>query len=193
MRGFTFVLAVSFFVPTTAVSAQQPPPVEIGQRIRVSQCHTELFRSGFRDVCERSVGTLATLSATTVTLRVVSRGTELAFPMDSVTQIDVHRGWGMSGRNVLRGAGVGLLAGGAVGAGIAIAMYGTDGCITGYDDEIPCGFIGAGVGAGSGLLLGAMIGVLIWTDRWEEVPLDRLRVSFAPRRDGFALRFAIAF
>jgi hypothetical protein len=34
-------------------------------------------------------------------------------------------------------------------------------------------------------LLGVIIGGFIWkTDRWEEVPLDRLRVSFGPQRDG---------
>jgi len=31
------------------------------------------------------------------------------------------------------------------------------------------------------------------TDRWEEVPLDQLRVSFMPRRDGFVLGFTVAF
>ena len=34
----------------------------------------------------------------------------------------------------------------------------------------------------------------IKTDRWEEVPLDRLRVSFAPQRDArFALGFSVSF
>jgi hypothetical protein len=38
------------------------------------------------------------------------------------------------------------------------------------------------------------VGALIKTDRWEEVPLDRLRVSFAPKRDGrFTVGFRIAF
>ncbi len=47
-------------------------------------------------------------------------------------------------------------------------------------------------GAGAGL--GALVGLLIKTDRWEEVPLNRFRVSFAPQRDGrFALGASVSF
>jgi len=42
--------------------------------------------------------------------------------------------------------------------------------------------------------LGAVIGALIKTDRWEEVPLDALRVSFVPQRDGrFGLGMSVRF
>jgi hypothetical protein len=47
-----------------------------------------------------------------------------------------------------------------------------------------------GIGVG---LIGAGIGALLGGERWEEVPLDRLRVSFAPRRDGFALGLSVSF
>ena len=52
---------------------------------------------------------------------------------------------------------------------------------------------GAGLGAlGAGI--GAIVGALIKTDRWEEVPLDRLRVSFVPQRGGrFALGLSVRF
>ena len=39
-------------------------------------------------------------------------------------------------------------------------------------------------GAVVGTLLGLMVGRVIMTDRWREVPLDRVRVSFGPQRDG---------
>ena len=50
---------------------------------------------------------------------------------------------------------------------------------------VAVGAVGAGIGAG--------IGALSKTDKWEEVPLDQLRVSIVPRRDGFALGFSVAF
>ncbi len=48
------------------------------------------------------------------------------------------------------------------------------------------GVIGAAIGGG--------IGGSIKTDRWEEVPLDRLGVTLAPQRDGrFAFGLSVAF
>ena len=41
------------------------------------------------------------------------------------------------------------------------------------------GIVGAGVGA--------IIGGIIRTDRWEKVPVDRIRLGFAPQRDGGAV------
>jgi hypothetical protein len=35
-----------------------------------------------------------------------------------------------------------------------------------------------------GVAFGGGIGAVYKTDRWEEVPLDRLRVSIVPLRDG---------
>ena len=49
---------------------------------------------------------------------------------------------------------------------------------------------GALLGAG----VGAVVGYFIKTDRWEEISLDRLRVSFAPQRDGgFVLGLSVEF
>jgi hypothetical protein len=53
---------------------------------------------------------------------------------------------------------------------------------------------GAAAGALGGLVAGALIGRLVKTDRWQEVPLDRLRVSFEPQRDGrFGLGLSVKF
>jgi hypothetical protein len=52
---------------------------------------------------------------------------------------------------------------------------------------------GGAIGAAAGILIGSSIGAVIKTDRWEEVPLDQLRVSIVPRRDGFALEISVAF
>ena len=49
------------------------------------------------------------------------------------------------------------------------------------------------VGGGLGLLFGTIVGLAVKSDRWEEVPLDRLRVSFAPGRDRVSFGFSFAF
>ena len=61
-----------------------------------------------------------------------------------------------------------------------------------YDTDYT--WMGALLGAGVGGALGGITGYFIKTDRWEEIPLDRLRVSLAPERDGgFALGFSVGF
>ena len=61
-----------------------------------------------------------------------------------------------------------------------------------FDDDIRLEaalITGAIVGAAGGI-----VGYFIKTDRWEEIPLERLRVSLAPQRDGgFALGFSVRF
>jgi hypothetical protein len=45
-----------------------------------------------------------------------------------------------------------------------------------------------------GAAVGLVVGAFTKTDRWEEVPLDRLRVSIVPQRDGrFALGVSVSF
>ncbi len=53
---------------------------------------------------------------------------------------------------------------------------------------------GGVIGGLGGLVVGALIGSAIETDRWVDVPLDRLRVSLGPQRDsrfgfGASVRF----
>jgi hypothetical protein len=89
-------------------------------------------------------------------------------------------------------AGVGAIVGAIVG--------GTSGAIGSYTVLNPLdASTGAGtwyavfggvLGGGLGALFGSGIGYLFKADRWEEVPLDRFRVSFAPRSDG---RFVLGF
>ena len=183
MRIFTAALAVSLAVPLSTLSAQQP--LSVGERVRVTQCHSVL-NSG--DVCERSVGTLSALSANIGTLRVEDEATELVFALDS---LEVVRG---QKRRVGRGMLMGLAIGGGGGALVgAIAMANTS-CEYSCDGGLSYGAIfGAVLGIPAGFLVGGVVGALTKTDRWEQVPLDRLRVSFAPQRDGFALGLSVSF
>ena len=76
-----------------------------------------------------------------------------------------------------------------------MALAGEDGC-----NQYPCIETGpksaplwAVVMGGFGAGVGAITGAFIKTDRWKEVPLDRVRVSIAPKRDGVAFGVRVVF
>ena len=120
-----------------------------------------------------SVGTVAALESDTLTVQVEGRADQLALPLASVTSLEVSRG---RKSNIAKGAGIGLLAGGASGA-----LFGIVGCAAD-----PCEYPGAVVlffgvfGGGLGLLTGLVVGAATSGERWEAVPLDGLRVSLTP-------------
>ena len=115
----------------------------------------------------------------------------LVIPLASLTRLELYGGRGFSGWNVLRGAGIGVLVGGAVGAGIGY-LTSSEGC--GEFERSFCAGVGAAVLGGAGLVIGAGVGAAVKSDRWEEVPLDQLRVSFAPQRNGrFGLGLSVQF
>ncbi|MFN0180729.1 MAG: hypothetical protein ACKVZ0_18155 [Gemmatimonadales bacterium] len=92
----------------------------------------------------------------------------------------------------LLGAGVGFIAG----AGITFAVLESGGSTSWCDQsanqdaigETEClglTVLGGAVGAG----LGAIIGGMFRSERWREVPVERIRISLAPRR---GVRFGLA-
>jgi hypothetical protein len=86
-----------------------------------------------------------------------------------------------------RGAWIGGIAGvvGGIPAMYAICTYA--GC------EV-AGLVGGAAAFGAaGALIGAGIGALIKTDKWEEVPLDGLRVSIATRGGGVGVGVRLSF
>jgi hypothetical protein len=132
---------------------------------------------------EHRVGTFVAWKSDTLVFQ--SNGDTLSVPVNLVTRLDVC--WGRK-TNTGKGAGIGFLLGGLVGAVIAYASY--EECEGGWScigpDFGPGGaaLMGGLVGGAGGVLFGAIIGTAIKTDRWQEVPLDRVRVSLGPQRDG---------
>ena len=184
MRATSSVLAAFLVIPYTTLSAQPILPVEPGARVRVMICEPAL---NSRDSCERNVGTLLSLSTNTMTVRTDS---VLALPLATVAKLEV-----IKGRNnlpVYVGMITGALGGAVVGVVTASGEHQPRGALDFglylHDPEVA-----AVVGALLGSFVGGVVGTFFRTDRWEEVPLDRLQVSFAPRRDGFALGLSVWF
>ncbi len=169
MRAVACLLTVVSLVPFATLSAQTPPLVEPGQRLRVTA------RDSIGQPSGRLVGTLVTVTAEHIVVE--RRGDQLTMPRELVTRLEVSRG-----QRSKRGTGavIGFLLGAGVGAVVGVASCQADGQGDCRRDAALIGVAAVGaLGAGIGAIVGAGK-----TDRWEEVPLDQLRVSFAPQRDG---------
>ena len=176
-------LAVLFVatIPILTGCGGNPAPTvapEPGARVRVTAPDVD---------GRRYDGTLVGLPTDTIvvdTLRVA---------LASVTRLDMH--WGRKSNwdkgLLYGGAGVG-----AVGLGLGIAWWADCGDSGGEwcPDEGWHALILAPIGFLAGGIVGAGVGALIRSDKWEEVPLDRLRVSVVPQGNGrFGLAASIAF
>ncbi len=175
MRHATILVAILAFVPLASATAQVP--VRPGARVRVTGHFCQFYSNCEGVQLEHRVGTFVTWEADTLVVQ--SNGDTLSVPVTLVTRLDVSRGRKM---NTGKGAVIGLLVGGVVGAVIGYANYEEGG----FGDLGPGVNVAAGgvIGGLGGLVTGAFIGLAIQTDRWREVPLDQLRVSFGPQRDG---------
>ena len=169
-RSIPFVLICIFGGASTEIAAQES--LASGSRVRVTAPECEL---------RGQAATFRALRADTLVLETTQ------CPLASVTRLDVSGG---QKSHTLLGAGIGFAAG-ALGAVVICEVVEKGSCELGDDDiRLEAALItGAIVGA-----LGGITGYFIKTERWEEVPLERLRVSLAPQRDGgFALGFSVRF
>jgi hypothetical protein len=135
---------------------------------------------------DKGVGMVAALETDTLVVQVGERADALQVPLADVTQLEVHRGQqSRADRGVLIGAGTGA----AVGVITALALCAGDKCRLDASDlsGFVAVFFGVG-GAGLGAWIGSAIGSDIQTDRWEEVPLDEIRIGPSPvTPDGVAI------
>jgi hypothetical protein len=184
MRAVTSMLTVSLLVPLAALSAQEQPPVEAGSRIRVTAPTVG---------ADELVGMCVEVDATRLRVQAEEQASPLTISLTDVTRLEVSQG---RKSNALAGLGIGFLGGAAIGAVLGSAAGREEGgpetLCTG--DKTECAVFGAAVGGVAFGAIGAGIGALAKTERWEEVPLDRLRVSIVPLRDGrFALGLSVRF
>ena len=194
MRHAAILVAILAFGPLASATAQVP--IRRGERMRVTRppiCPPTYT------VCvgppRQSVGTFWAWEADSLIME--SNGNALALALDSVTKLEVSQG---QKSHTIEGAIIGLLVGGVAGAAIGYASHQeceSQGeffsCIGDLGPESAAlgGALVIGLGGG---VVGSLIGRSIKTDRWRQVPLDRLRVSFAPQRDGrFGLGLSVRF
>ena len=193
MRPATMLVAILAFVPLVSATAQVP--VRLGERVRVTGHFCQFYSNCLGGQPEHRVGTFVAWKSDTLVVQ--SNGDILALPLDSVTRLDVS--WGRK-TNTGKGAGIGLVLGGLAGAFIGLASHeecvprGWFSCIGPDFGSEGAALGGALLGGLGGLVVGALIGSAVKTDRWEEVPLDRLRVNLAPQRDGrFGVGLSVRF
>lgn len=121
------------------------------------------------------IGKIVTINADTLMLRSEKQATPLAISLASMTELEVSQG---RKSNAGKGRRIGLLAGAGIGFPLGYAIG---------EEEVSRGTVGArsAVFFGYiGLLVGAIIGSGTHTDKWQEVPLDRIRLSISPQRHG---------
>ncbi len=198
----TSVLALLVLAPITRIQAQrQPPPVEPGARVRVTgpeSCDPNTFCFG-PPPPRRRTGVFVAYERDTLMFSGGPRGDPLAVPLTSITKLEVHRGQQPRGHTALwvgEGLVAGAMAGAAIAGGIGLFVHAA---FNPFDQDLDERELTrtmlqfAVVGSVLGMISGFQ-----WArksvDRWEEVPLDRLRVSFGPQRDGrFGLGLLVGF
>lgn len=195
MRPAPFVAAVFLLVPSVTLMAQgQASPPEPGARLRLTlPCElTDPRAAGAERTACRLDGTLVRLGADTITLAVAQSIT--GYGLNAISRVEVSRGhrsqW-------LPGAGVGFL----VGAGVAWVLLNGGGSTSPCDRSANQDAIGSGaciglaaLGGLAGAGLGAVIGGRVRTERWQDVPLEHLRISLTPQAGReFGLALAVVF
>ncbi len=137
----------------------------------------------------RIAGTVDRATPDTLVVRGFTRArkdTIWTIPAASITRLQIATG---THGNALTGLGLGLLGGGAAGAGIGALACGNDSFFGSGGCAVILGVFGAGVGA----VVGVIAGALSHSVRWVEASPHPLRVSFDPRNRGGDLRVAVSF
>lgn len=157
-------------------AAAQQLPLGSGERVRITAPALGLLRVA---------GDLASVDDSTV--RMTTADTSLTVTMRLVERFERYAG---RHNHPWRGAAIGALGGAVVGGAIgwvACENYtvGTDGnCLDSREGAQIIMPASIGIGAVGGSLIGMAIGAAVQTDKWTSVPLDDLRISIVPQRDG---------
>ena len=193
MRPSTLVAAVLLLGSCTALIAQeQAPSLQPGTRVRLTVPCDQKAQPvvGAQNPKCSFVGRWAMSRADVITLEVAESTT--SYTLGTVSQLQVSRGYRS---HALVGAGAGFL----IGAGVTYFVLNSGGSTSLCDrsanqDAYSSGeCLGlAALGALGGAGLGAIIGALVRTERWQDVPIERLRFNVAPQGD-IEFNLSVAF
>ena len=194
MRGVAVLLLMSLVTPLTGIAAQRDAPFDTGELLKITAptCGIEEQAARYLRIYRDTL----TVQADSV----------LVLPVSSVTRLEKSRGY--NDRSTLIGIAAGAFAGVVIGIAIA-SDEGSD--MSGgtprnntatqiMDSEENQGAVtlsGAVVGPIAGAFIGGFVGGLVGKavrkHIWEEVPLDRLRLSFAPQGDRLAVGVSVSY
>jgi hypothetical protein len=116
------------------------------------------------------------VDATRLRVQAEEQASPLTISLTGVTRLEVSQG---RKSNALKGLLIGSIVG--VSTGVVVGLVVAESC---WDHKVACAAAGTAVVGVTGALVGLGIGALSKSDRWEEIPLDRLQVSIVPQRDG---------
>jgi hypothetical protein len=171
-------------ISTSLVPLVHPAAQQLGQRIRVLAADVTPERW--------FVGDLLAYDGDSLRLQVAGRALPVSVARRSITRMEVSRG---KKRAVLDGASIGSGLGVIVGALTQVGKPPGRTCdawlssLCALDREahvVQAGLIGGAVGG----LLGAALGYAVRTERWEGLPVGRVRAAVAPSGTGLGLSFA---
>ena len=154
-----FAMALCNLLRPSAVQAQKP--VMEGDRVRLT------IRLWPQAIPTTLIGVLLSDSSDSLTVdtgaqhRTVSR--------DVVQRLEISRG---QKSNMGRGALIGLLGGGVVLGSVSALAWGCDDTHSLSECEMPAFGIGALIGGLGGIIVGTAVGTFIFTDQWEQLPVD---------------------
>jgi hypothetical protein len=187
-RLLTALLLVLFARPEAlpGQAAAQAASIQPGARVRITHAGQN-----------PRIAVVVARSADTLLVRWPEYTNAVAVPFAEISRLDVSTG---RHRNVLKGAVVGTLSAGAVGAVLGAATYtpceSTEflGCFLAPTSAAESAAVGGVVGGVLGLIVGSLVG-LPARDDWRRVSLDEQRVAVAvtPRGRGTDLGVSLRF
>jgi hypothetical protein len=139
----------------------------------------------------REKGVVVQTDAESLTVSLGSGQSPVRIPLASIERLEVARGRRTTAREgAAYGGLVGAVLGGLAVAGLAEALcdYGSD-CSASAEGYL----VGAGIFGAAGAGVGALTGLAIKTDRWERLPVDRVRVGIRPAPGGASAQVSLAW
>lgn len=184
--GLTVVLVVVLSLAAAVARADDPVQLASGTRVRVTVTTGGGHLVGRVLALDDTNLTLLVSSKPASSLQVSDTTTTKVLRREEITQLAVSEGVGSRARGAFVGAGI------AAGTGALIGLTG------GNDDAGSLVRFSAGEKALLVALMlapiGAVIGALHPTERWEDLPKDRIHLGFAPvGKRGAAVSLAFTF
>ena len=186
MRRILLLFLYSFLAgPDAGLAAESDPLHLTGSRVRLYVTDRSTAAGRLSSTGQMRTGTVNEIRGDTLLFTADYQSTQTLVPTTSLTGLEVRR---RNGSHVVKGAGLGLLAG--VVAGGAIGAISAHSAAKAGDDlaylDVP---IGAVLGGGIGIVVGAVVGATSARERWERLKLP-ITIGLLP--SAHALRLSVA-